>query len=406
MTEAERGADVTAFILPPKIEYIHNRLGAAGFKAYAVGGCVRDLLRGENPSDWDIACSATPGQTAAVFRSFRTLLTGAAHGTVTIIMDGEPVQITTFRRDGSYSDGRHPDSVEFAGDIETDLARRDFTINAIALGDEGLIDPFGGMYDLQAGLIRCVGNPADRFAEDALRIMRALRFASVLGFGIERETTKALDESRLLLRRLAHERLLRELLLFLSGKSVASVFRRFYETVCVCFSRLEYEADEAAQISAVLENRGSAEAALALLLKKLPPDDAGQELRYIRVSNATAHRVLAVHALLRARPDVSRAGLRRLLSTYNAADVRDYLAITGLSEAEAELDGIVGRGDLCGISELDISGHDLVALGLRGKAVGAALNALVEAVISGSCKNRHGELLSWLNRNFITESQN
>ena len=172
--------------MPPQVERILERLNEKGFEAYAVGGCVRDSLLGRQPEDWDITTSARPEQVKALFR--RTIDTGILHGTVTVMMDGAGYEVTTYRIDGEYADGRHPKQVVFTPDLLEDLKRRDFTINAMAYSPEtGIVDAFGGMEDLKAGIIRCVGNPIDRFTKDALRILRAVRFSAQLGFEIEAE---------------------------------------------------------------------------------------------------------------------------------------------------------------------------------------------------------------------------
>ena len=168
--------------IPSGAQKILQTLTAAGYEAYLVGGCVRDLLRGVAPHDWDICTSARPEETEGCFAGHRIIETGLKHGTVTVLEEGEPYEITTYRTEGPYSDSRRPDYVEFVSSLEADLARRDFTIDAIAMGLDGsLRDPFGGEADIQAGLIRCVGEPFHRFQEDGLRVMRALRFGAVLG---------------------------------------------------------------------------------------------------------------------------------------------------------------------------------------------------------------------------------
>ena len=170
------------FEIPSGAAYILRILHNAGYESWLVGGCVRDLLRGVEPHDWDICTSARPEEVERCFAGHRIIETGLKHGTVTVLEDGNPYEITTYRTEGPYSDSRRPDYVAFVSSLESDLARRDFTMNAIALGLDGsLRDPFGGVEDIKAGLIRCVGEPAHRFREDGLRIMRALRFAAVIG---------------------------------------------------------------------------------------------------------------------------------------------------------------------------------------------------------------------------------
>ena len=198
--------------LPRDAYRLLQTLRAAGHSAYVVGGCVRDSLLGRLPGDWDICTSARPDQLRAIFHDQRLILTGEKHGTVAVILHGKPYEITTYRLDGSYRDHRHPDSVQFVDDLAADLARRDFTVNAMAYAPgEGIIDLYGGRRDLAAGIVRCVGAPADRFAEDALRILRALRFTAKLGFTLEPATAAAALAARDTLRTVSAERLYAEL---------------------------------------------------------------------------------------------------------------------------------------------------------------------------------------------------
>ena len=196
--------------IPEKVEYIINILMKNGQEAYAVGGCVRDSILGRIPEDWDITTSAKPEQVKALFR--RTIDTGIQHGTVTVMLDKEGFEVTTYRIDGEYEDSRHPKNIEFTSDLEEDLKRRDFTINAMAYNPkEGLVDIFGGMEDLNKNVIRCVGNAKDRFSEDALRILRAVRFAGQLGFAIEEKTKDAIVELAPTLKNISAERIRVEL---------------------------------------------------------------------------------------------------------------------------------------------------------------------------------------------------
>ncbi len=195
-----------------------TRLEDHGFEAYVVGGCVRDCLMGRVPADWDVCTSATPEEVLRVFRRFHVIKTGLQHGTVTVRSQQQNVEVTTFRLDGAYSDNRHPDAVTFVSRVEEDLARRDFTINAMAYSPtRGLVDAFGGQQDLEARLIRCVGEPDARFHEDGLRILRALRFAARFGFDLERETAYAIRRNRHLLENISAERLFKELKGILCG---------------------------------------------------------------------------------------------------------------------------------------------------------------------------------------------
>ena len=228
------------FDIPAGAERILQTLTRAGYEACLVGGCVRDLLRGVRPRDWDICTSARPEETAACFPGRRVIETGLKHGTVTVMEAGEPYEITTYRADGPYSDSRRPDFVRFVSDLETDLARRDFSMNAIALGLEGgLRDPFGGEADIRAGRIRCVGEPSRRFQEDGLRLMRALRFSSVLGWEIEDRTARAAHENRTVLTHVSAERVNAELRLLLVGERAGDVLRKYPDVLCRFWPELE-----------------------------------------------------------------------------------------------------------------------------------------------------------------------
>ena len=207
-----------ALMLPDAVVKTLRRLRDAGYEAYIVGGCVRDFLRGVAPKDFDMTTSALPEEVHAVFAGERIIDTGIKHGTVTLLADGMPLEITTYRLDGDYLDARHPTSVSFTSSLREDVARRDFTMNAIAYHpDEGFRDYFGGRADIEAGIIRAVGEPCRRFEEDALRILRALRFSSVLDFEIEEETARAARRTAHLLSRIAGERIREELFKLLDG---------------------------------------------------------------------------------------------------------------------------------------------------------------------------------------------
>lgn len=218
--------------LPQTVALLIRQLESRGHEAFLVGGCVRDALLGRTPSDWDICTSAFPREIRRCFQEFRVVETGLKHGTLTVLADGEPYEITTYRIDGDYSDGRRPDQVRFTDNLQEDLSRRDFTINAMAWHPEkGLIDPFGGIRDLKGGRVRCVGDPRKRFSEDALRIMRAARFSAQLGFRMEPQTEKALFQSLPLLDKVSAERLRVELDKLLCGAAAEAALRAYREVI-------------------------------------------------------------------------------------------------------------------------------------------------------------------------------
>ena len=219
-------------MLPDNIIFVLSRLEEAGYEAYLVGGCVRDPLIGREVSDYDITTSALPSEVEKVFADLRVIETGIKHGTVTVLSDEEPVEITTFRTDGDYLDSRHPESVTFTRKVEDDLSRRDFTVNSIAMDKDGkYVDPFGGREDIERRIIRCTGDPDKRFSEDALRIIRALRFSSVLGFEIEDETARSIHANRELLKKISVERVFIELKKLLCGKDVFRILIDYSDVI-------------------------------------------------------------------------------------------------------------------------------------------------------------------------------
>ena len=214
--------------LPEKIELILSRFESAGHKAYCVGGAIRDSVMGLEPGDWDITTSALPEETREIFADFKIIDTGIKHGTLTVLIDHVPYEITTFRIDGEYDDNRHPQRVEFTRSLSEDLARRDFTINALAYNHTaGLVDLYGGQDHIYNSIIKTVGEPDKRFQEDGLRIMRALRFSSVLGFTIEEETSNAIHANKELLKNISAERIAVELTKLVCGRNAFNVLMEY-----------------------------------------------------------------------------------------------------------------------------------------------------------------------------------
>lgn len=214
--------------VPEDVKAILEKLNSSGYEGYIVGGCVRDSLLGKKPKDWDICTNAKPEKVMEIFEGFNVIPTGLQHGTVTVMLNKEGYEITTYRIDGDYSDGRHPDKVSFTSSLAEDLARRDFTINAMAYSEEeGIVDIFNGIDDLKKGKIRCVGKAEERFSEDALRVMRAMRFASVLGFDIEEDTSKAMSKLYKNLRKVSKERIREEFSKLLKGVNNVNILREY-----------------------------------------------------------------------------------------------------------------------------------------------------------------------------------
>ena len=409
------------FDLPSGAEQILRTLTAAGHEAYFVGGCVRDLLRGAPPHDWDICTSAHPEETAACFPGSRVLKTGIRHGTVTVLTDGVPYEITTWRAEGPYSDGRRPDHVYFVDHLEQDLARRDFTVNAIALGLDGTLrDPFGGADDVKAGRIRCAGEPARRFQEDGVRIMRALRFAAVLGYRIENRTARAIHDCRAMLDRVAAERIRAELCALLTGQNAGEVLRQYPDVLRRFWPELE-PLTAAAQNDRWEHSLRALEAApadtavrLAVLLRDVGTSE--QLLRRLKFDNVTLKRAATLteysHAPLpRDGKDIrrwlSRLGPEtffQLLEVWRAdmlgqaplGQVPENAATTlgGLAMIKTEAEKIVAEGQCFSLKDLSVNGRDVIAAGaVPGPAVGRVLDRLLERVLDGELPNRREVLL-------------
>ena len=435
-------------MIPEYVNLILSRLRQAGFEAYAVGGCVRDLLRGVTPHDWDVCTSARPEEVEKVFSDLRRIDTGKQHGTVAVIVERKPVEITTFRADGRYSDNRHPDRVTFLRDLKGDLSRRDFTVNAMALDEyEEAIDPFGGREDLRNGVICTVGKPAERFREDGLRILRGLRFASRLDFMIEPATASAMIEERDLLSNISAERIFTELKGILIGPAAVRVLRDFAPVIFTIVPELApmagFEQHSPYHDSDVWEHTlraleaSPAEPAfrLALLFHDcgkpacFTRDETGRghfyghphksremaevALRRLKCDNDTLDRVLYLVEKHDTWLPETEKNMRRLLLREDADRVRDLLvvercdavghapaarnsALKNVDKWAALLEKVLADEPCLSLKALAISGDDLLSLGMApGPKVGQMLNEMLEQVADGALKNDRAELLSY-----------
>ena len=310
-------------------EVIHE-LEHMGFSAYVVGGCVRDSLLGQKPTDWDVCTDATPDEMLQVFRQWRLFKTGLKHGTITVRSHGRNVEVTTFRTDGGYSDNRHPDAVRFVPHVQDDLARRDFTINAMAYNDrDGLVDVFGGQQDLVDSTLRCVGEPDVRFQEDGLRILRALRFAARLSFGIETETAYAIRRNRLLLENISAERIFKELQGILIAPGAGDMLTAFPEVFSVILPELaglvgNSDVDGVDRWTFTIRAVQSAPAGdfpnrLAMLLHQLPLRAVRSTLAHLKSDNSTARYVTTLLEFLPLPLPVTRPEMRCHLARNGAA---------------------------------------------------------------------------------------
>ena len=432
--------------IPAACQTILNRLCAHGYRAYIVGGCVRDSLLGCTPHDWDITTDALPEAVMSVFPDYPVLTTGLQHGTVTVLIGREPYEITTFRIDGAYPDGRHPDSVRFTASVEDDLARRDFTVNAMAYAPgAGIVDLFGGRKDLADGVIRCVGDPDRRFNEDALRILRALRFASTLDFEIEPATAASILENRTLLKNISQERIAKELLRLLCGGGVRRILTDFapvlfeilpelepmymnshdnphhcydiYEHTLVALENIE--PDPALRLAMLLHDCGKPaaktfdEKGVAHFYghQRLSAELAAQIMARLKASNRLRDEALFLvsnHDRWEIYEDISR--MPRYLSKFGEQGVLTLLKVMRadvtaqspeyafrldqISAAESEARALAAQKPCLTLKGLEINGRTLMDIGIpQGRQLGAVLAQLLDEVIDGVTKNTREALL-------------
>ncbi|MBQ4096720.1 MAG: polynucleotide adenylyltransferase [Clostridia bacterium] len=376
--------------LPAEVEFVIDRLRSHGYEAFAVGGAVRDHVMGREPGDYDVTTSATPDEMLSVFEGERVVETGLKHGTLTVVKNGMNIETTTYRIDGSYADGRHPDSVEFTSSLTEDLRRRDFTINAMAYSPEGyLVDVFGGKEDIEKRQIRCVGLARERFTEDGLRILRALRFASVLGFSPDEECRDAVRELTPLLERISRERIYVEVTKLLCGKNAAEVVREFAGVLSFAMPplteagvRASANAIEAlhamrsrfpdVRYAALLESvdcRGAAEVMTSL---KPSAEEKKNVLALVKVRGMKIETEYDVLCLMRDHGDEFPHKFAALEYATGRIDLERAtwiceFALTAVREKRIRR-----------VSQLPVSGADMIALGLRGEEIGARLRELLD----------------------------
>lgn len=432
---------------PLQVKNALRRLHENGFEAFAVGGCVRDSLLKKAPLDWDITTSARPKETERVFSDCRLVETGVPHGTVTVLLDGRALEITTFRVDGDYLDARHPQNVAFTSNLNEDLLRRDFTVNTLCWSEEtGIVDLCGGLSDLQNGILRAVGDPDRRFSEDALRILRGIRFASVLGFSIEPETAQSILRNRRLLLKIAPERIRAEFSKLLCGKNAAAVLEEYRDVIAVfipevralfdCPQNTPYHCyDVYHHTLAALENT-EPEKLLRLcmffhdfgkpLCRKTDENSTDhfkghqkvgaeivepilKRLRYDSKTVKTVTNLIAIHDL---KSPKTKAEAKLLLSQIGVDNYRALISIKRadcrgkaqphaidekLRHMEEFLTEILEKNECYSLGQLAVNGNDLKAVGITdGKEIRDTLNRLLHLVIREVCINERTALLNTL----------
>lgn len=426
--------------MPKNVDTAINLLQSAGFEAYAVGGCVRDSLLGKTPNDWDITTSAKPEDMKSVFADFHCIDTGIKHGTVTVVIDGEPLEITTFRLDGEYEDNRHPKSVTFTSNLGADLGRRDFTVNAMAYSKKtGTVDLFGGQNDLKNKIIRCVGDPDRRFNEDALRILRALRFASALDFEIEEKTAQSLLKNCALLGNISEERIAKELLKLVCGKGAKRILTDFapvlfeilpelqpmyknsHDNPHHCYDIYEHtliavesiDPEPTLRFAMLLHDCGKPtvkkfdENGVAHFYghQRISAEISAQILARLKVSNKFRDEILFLvsnhdrwelyentEKMPRYLSKFGLDGVLNLLKVMRAdvlAQSPEYrYRLDQIADAEETAKNLAAQKPCLSLSELQINGRTLMDIGIpQGRKLGAVLAQLLDEVIDGVTKN-------------------
>lgn len=441
--------------VPQNVGAIIEKLERGGFEAYIVGGCVRDQILGRKPKDYDITTSATPDEIKACLDGYTTIDTGIKHGTVTVVSEGENIEVTTFRIDGRYDDSRRPETVEFSRDLLDDLSRRDFTVNSMAFNPRtGLVDKFGAQKDMFSRRIACIGDPKVRFKEDALRIMRALRFASELEFEIDEATAAAMREMKNSLLNISIERISTELTLLLTGTSPYNVLTQFSDIIAVIIPEIKpcinFDQHNRYQIYDVWKHSAAAvehsapitEVRLALMLhdigkphcfkldeegngnffnhEKIGSEMAVNILRHMRFPNSTVERVSKLIKYHYAVPLDDQKVVRKLLSALGEEDFTLLIELMKgnnrakhsscferihiLEAMQAKAKKIIEEHQCIKVADLAVSGSDMITLGYSGSEIGAMLNALLEAVMEDRAENTYDKLMEFA-KNYGTDKK-
>lgn len=373
-------------ILPVNTEFVLKRLDEKGYEAFIVGGCVRDCILNRIPNDWDVCTNALPGEISDCFSDFKLITNGIKHGTVGVIIDSEVTEITTYRIDGEYSDNRHPEQVEFSSSLKADVARRDFTVNSMAYNaDKGLIDYFGGIDDINKKIIRCVGTPDDRFQEDALRILRAIRFSSKLDFTIEAETAKSIHKSKMLLTNISAERIRVEFEGIINGIKATEIFSEYNDVFKVFIPELPSENN-------FIFDYDTPELRRAYFYSHFEnPKEIMLRLRYSKAE------IKAVEAVKNYRTDEferSKAFIKKKLREIGKENLINFVKLKYPDNNSKIIEMIAEASHECYLPEqLDINGNDLIKLGYKGKEIKEKLELLLEAVIYENCENKKENLL-------------
>lgn len=403
--------------LPESVKSIIEVLYSNGYEAYAVGGCVRDSVLGRKPKDWDVTTSALPQEVKSLFK--KTIDTGIKHGTVTVMIKGEGYEVTTYRVDGDYKDGRHPENVKFSLKLTEDLQRRDFTINAMAYNNKvGLVDQFDGMKDLREGIIRCVGNPSERFGEDALRMMRAVRFCAQLGFRMDDDTYKAIIKLAPNIMKVSVERIQVELVKTLLSENPDYV-QKFQETglfagILPKIDKILSGKYKKSTLTMLKFSECTTILRYAALFSSIDYEDIQEILKSLKLDNYTIDTVSKLIKYSKNKIEENEPAVREALHKYGKdmlnlmlkhekAVIATKEAVTGimlparkkhLAVMESMVSHIIERGDCFTLKDLDITGDDLIEYGLKGPEIGRVLGLLLDIVIESQKLNDKQTLIT------------
>ena len=395
--------------MPKHVKYIINTLEKNGYEAYAVGGCVRDAIIGKEPNDWDITTNATPMQVKKLFK--HTIDTGIQHGTVTIMIDKVGYEVTTYRIDGKYADGRHPDKVEFTVSLEEDLKRRDFTINAMAYNDtKGIIDLFGGIEDLKEGIVKCVGNPYNRFDEDALRILRAFRFAAVLNFEVEEKTKKAAGDLAENLNKISKERIRTELDKLIMSDTPEKLMEA---RKCGLLKYILSEVEDDINIELVKAMPKNNYMKWAALLYHREEEEVSKILKKLKFDNKTVNICKRIVGYSKDFRNIYKENVRVAAHEVGVDIFDKFLEFSKvcinlqdwkggeypdnsdyINNIEHLYKKVIDDGDCLSLKELAVKGGDLMEIGVpKGAKLGEILNILLYKVLDNPKYNNREKLL-------------
>ena len=398
-----------AINMPKDVKYIINALEKNGYEAYAVGGCVRDAIIGKEPNDWDITTNATPMQVKKLFK--HTIDTGIQHGTVTIMIHKVGYEVTTYRIDGKYADGRHPDKVEFTASLEEDLKRRDFTINAMAYNDtKGIIDLFGGIEDLKEGIVKCVGNPYNRFDEDALRILRAFRFAAVLNFEVEEKTKKAAGDLAENLNKISKERIRTELDKLIMSDTPEKLMEA---RKCGLLKYILSEVEDDINIELVKAMPKNNYMKWAALLYHREEEEVSKILKKLKFDNKTVNICKRIVGYSKDFRNIYKENVRVAAHEVGVDIFDKFLEFSKvcinlqdwkggeypdnsdyINNIEHLYKKVIDDGDCLSLKELAVKGGDLMEIGVpKGAKLGEILNILLYKVLDNPKYNNREKLL-------------